>query len=128
METALRLLALCLVCLPLGALLRRFAPEWGLPLSLGALVVGAAMMSGEARTLLTLVRSLSERTGLDPALFSPLYKTVAIAVTVRWGTALCRDAGESALASLLETGGAVCALLCAAPLIQKLLELMEGWI
>ena len=46
------------------------------------------------------------------------------------GGSLCRDAGESALASVIETAGTVCALLVAVPLfrtvLRTLLELMNG--
>ena len=37
---------------------------------------------------------------------------------------LCRDAGESALAAVLETAGALCALLAALPLLRAVLELL----
>ena len=48
---------------------------------------------------------------------------------VKVGGEPCRDAGESALASVVETAGAICALLVALPLLRAvltlLLELME---
>ena len=54
---------------------------------------------------------------------------MGIALVVKVGSGLCRDAGESALASVVETAGAVCALLVALPLLRAvlslLLELME---
>ena len=72
---------------------------------------------------------LGERTGVSPELFVPLYKAVGIALVVRVGSSLCRDAGESALASVVETAGAVCALVVSLPLLRTvlslLLELME---
>ena len=72
---------------------------------------------------------LGERSGISPELFVPLYKAVGIALVVRVGGSLCRDAGESALASVVETAGAVCALVVSLPLLRAvvslLLELME---
>ena len=41
--------------------------------------------------------------------------------------ALCA-AAQGALASVLETAGAVCALTAAAPLLLAVVELVEGWL
>ena len=49
---------------------------------------------------------------------------VAIALVVKVGAGLCRDAGESALASVVETAGAVCTLLVSLPLLRAVLELL----
>ena len=74
--------------------------------------------------LLAFLNRLAEQTGVPSALFHPLYKTVGIAMVVKVGGGLCRDAGESALASVLELVGTVCALLAALPLLRAVLELI----
>ena len=43
---------------------------------------------------------------------------------MRTGGALCRDAGESALASTVETAGTVCALLTALPLLREMMNML----
>ena len=79
--------------------------------------------------LMAFLAELGERSGIPETLFVPLYKTLGIALVVRVGAGLCRDAGESALGSVVETAGAVCAMLTALPLLRTvldmLLELME---
>ena len=62
------------------------------------------------------------------AALPPLRTVPAIALTVRVGGAFCRDAAQGALASVLETAGAVCALTAAAPLLLAVVELVEGWL
>ena len=56
--------------------------------------------------------------------FTPLYKTIGIALVVQVGGNLCRDAGESALASVVETAGTLCALLAALPLLRAVLDML----
>ena len=51
--------------------------------------------------------------------------TVGIALVVRVGGDLCRDAGESALASAVETAGSICALLAALPLLRQVLHMLS---
>ena len=49
-------------------------------------------------------------------------------LVVKVGGDLCRDAGESALAAVVETAGAVCALLTALPLLRAVLSLLWEFI
>ena len=74
--------------------------------------------------LLRFLERLAEQSGVSRTLLTPLYKTVGIALVVKMGDGLCRDAGESALAAALEFAGTVCALLTALPLLRAVLELI----
>ena len=76
------------------------------------------------REALTFFEELADRAGLSSELLIPLYKTLGIALVVRIGGGLCRDAGESALSSVLEAAGALCTLLAALPLFRNVLDLL----
>ena len=94
----------------------------------GAAAGAAALLIAAGEPLAALLRTLADKTGLSGAVFTPLWKVLAIALTVRVGGAFCRDAAQGALASVLETAGAVCALTAAAPLLLAVVELVEGWL
>ena len=66
----------------------------------------------------------STRSGVPEGLLTPLYKVAGIALVVKVGGGLCADAGESALASVVETAGTVCALAAALPLLRRVAELL----
>lgn len=123
----MRLTALCLVGALLAALLRRTGGEMALLLALA--VCGAAVM--------LLAQPLEELKGfweeaaaswgqLPVQLFVPLVKTVGIALLCRTGSDLCRDAGESAIGSVLETAGAVAAIVVSLPLFRSAWELLRS--
>ena len=97
-------------------------------LALCAAACAAALLIAAGEPLAALLRTLADKTGLSGAVFTPLWKVLAIALTVRVGGAFCRDAAQGALASVLETAGAVCALTAAAPLLLAVVELVEGWL
>ena len=128
METLVRVAGLCLSASVVAALLRRDSPELGLLLAAGAALLGGALLLDGAMELAAFGDELTALTGLSPGLFAPLLKVTAIAVIVRVGGALCADAGQSALARVMETAGAVCALGCALPLLRAVAELIRGWI
>lgn len=122
----MRLTALCLVGALLAALLRRTGGEMALLLALA--VCGAAVM--------LLAQPLEELKGfweeaaswgqLPVQLFVPLVKTVGIALLCRTGSDLCWDAGESAIGSVLETAGAVAAIVVSLPLFRSAWELLRS--
>ena len=126
MELLLKVFALCVITAAVASLLRRNEGELALLLALCAAACAAALLIAAGEPLAALL--LADKTGLSGAVFTPLWKVLAIALTVRVGGAFCRDAAQGALASVLETAGAVCALTAAAPLLLAVVELVEGWL
>ena len=121
MELVVKAAALCMAGALLALAVRQGSPVMGLLLTLG---VTAAVLLGLAGELFALFRALGEESGLPRGTLAPLYKTLGIALVVKVGGSLCRDAGESALAAAVETAGSVCALLCALPLLRSVLEML----
>lgn len=93
-------------------------------LTLGAAAAVLLSLAGSLEALMDFLGQLVEESGLGQELFIPLYKTIGIALVVKLGGSLCRDAGESALSSVVETAGAVCALIAALPLLRAVLALL----
>ena len=129
MEQALQITGVCVVTALLAVAVRRGAPEVALLLGLAAVIAAMLALTGSVRELAAFFTALTLRAGVSGELFLPLYKTVGIALVVKIGAGLCKDAGAAALGSAVEIAGAVCALLVAMPLLQKaldvLVELME---
>ncbi|MDD5931197.1 MAG: SpoIIIAC/SpoIIIAD family protein [Oscillospiraceae bacterium] len=124
MELIGKITAICVAAALLALVVKKGTPEIALALSLATVAVGLLALSDTLGELETLFRGLREESGLPEGWFSPLYKTVAIAIVVRIGGDLCRDAGERALAGVVETAGAVCALAAAVPLLRSVLRLI----
>lgn len=124
MEMVTQVTALCVVGALLALVLKRGTPETALLLTLGTAVVVLLFLAGTVKELMAFLEELAERSGVSQELFIPLYKTVGIALVVKVGGSLCRDAGESALGSVVETAGAACALLVALPLLRAVLALL----
>ena len=128
MELLGKVLILALTALTLSRLVEKTAPELSLLPVLAALLCALAPLCAAAGELLDLAEELAVLTRLSPALFSPLLKTLGIALTVRFGSAFCRDASHESLSVLLETAGTLCALLAALPLVRALIDIKEGFL
>ena len=130
METTLQTAAVCVLAAILSLLLKKTTPQTGLLLALAAAVAVFLFLLRQLGELMDFLREMSVAGGIRQEFISPLYKTIGIALVVKIGGNLCRDAGESALASLIETAGTLCALLVSLPLMRivlaTLMELMKG--
>ena len=108
----------------LALVLKKGSPELALLLALAAVAAVLLFLAEALGELLDFLREVGAASGLSEDLFIPLYKTAGIALVVKAGGSLCRDAGESALASAVETAGTVCALLVSLPLLRAVLALL----
>lgn len=124
MEQSIQITVACVAAAILALVLRKGSPELSLLVTLAAVVVVFLGLSGLLTELMNFLQELSEKTGVSQELFIPLYKTIGIALIVRIGGSLCRDAGESALAAVIETAGSICALLVALPLLRAVLSML----
>ena len=124
MELVIRVTVLCVVGALLTLILRRGTPEQALLLTLAVVVLILLSLRESVSELTGFLRELGKESGVSTELFVPLYKTVGIAVVVRAGGGLCRDAGESALAGIMETAGAICALVVILPLFRTVLSVL----
>lgn len=115
---------LCVVGALLALVVKRGTPEAALLLTIAAACVCLLFLGGVLREITAFLEELSTQSGVSQALFVPLYKTVGIALVVKAGGDLCRDAGESALAAVVETAGTVCALAVSLPLLRAVVSLL----
>ena len=120
----MQIAALCGVGALLNLVIREGSPAMGTLLPLGILTAVLFALAGPAGDLLRFLEELGDLTGVSRDLLSPLCKTCAMALVVRVGGDLCRDAGSSALGALLEGAGAVCAMLAALPLLRAVVNLL----
>ena len=122
----MRVTALCLTGALLAVLLHRSGGEMALLLSLAVCGVAAMVLIEPLEELRDFWEDAAAWGELPVELFTPLIKTVGIALLSRTGSDLCRDAGEGAIASVLETAGAVAAIAVSLPLFRSAWELLRS--
>ncbi len=118
----LRLCAIGIVAALLSVLLKQHKSVMALPVSLagGCLLLFCTLPY--LRDLFALAGEFSAKTGLDAAYVGAILRVIAVTFITECAAALCRDAGESALAANLEIAGKLIILGLSAPLITSLFE------
>lgn len=74
------------------------------------------------RDLFALAGEFAGKTGLDSAYIGALLRVIGVTFLTEAAAALCRDAGETAIAASLETAGKLIILGLSTPIITSLFE------
>ncbi len=100
----------------------------GLVLTLSVCVVVLLALMVPIREIVELLNQMMVWSGMSEDIFAPLLKTLGIALICRVGGDLCRDAGQTAMASLVEMGGSFGAILVSIPLLRAVWEMLQSMI
>lgn len=125
MDDSFRLSALALTAALLTLVVKKQSPELALVLTLCACALGAGWILSYVRPILTLAKSLAEQAELDGTLTAPLWKCLGLGLLTEISASVCDDAGQSALAKLVELGGGLLCLVVSLPLLQAVLALIQ---
>lgn len=118
---------LILLALVMSLVLKKDAPVIAFLLTLTAGVLVSLYALRAAGGALERLTALLAQGGITDSLYLPVLKTLGVAVVVRVMSALCKDAGQSALAAKVEIIGAVLALSMCLPLLEQVLRLVAEW-
>ncbi|MBR6413760.1 MAG: stage III sporulation protein AD [Oscillospiraceae bacterium] len=126
MTSLTKLSALSVLAALMILVIKKQSPELALILSLCACALGAILVLESVSPVLQLAHSLADRAGLEPTLAAPLWKCLGLGLLTELSSGICADAGQGALAKLVELGGGVLCLCVSLPLVQAVLALIEG--
>ena len=125
MEVFLQAAVLAIVTVVLTAMLKKTNRELALLLSLAACVLLGVFLMRLAEPVVEFMSKLRNLAGLDKALMTPMLKTVGIGILTQLSATICSDAGENAIAKLVEVCGGVLALYVALPLMEAVIDMVE---
>lgn len=104
-------------------ILRAYKPEWAPFLRMAVTVVALGLTVALASTVLTYITDLASATGaLEGEGWSLLLKAMGVAFLTETAASVCRDSGETGLATWVETAGKLEILLLSFPLIRTVMD------
>lgn len=121
----LQAIAAATVCSVLAVCVKGRSPELALALSAVCCVGIGLVLVQLAAPILEFVKAMQSFTGLQDALLRPVWKTVGVCLLSQIAAAFCSDAGEQALAKMVELCGSVLCLYLSLPLLQAVYEMIQ---
>lgn len=93
------------------------------------IAIGAVMLLESSKGLsqvLTGLQQLADRAGISGRQMKLLLKLLVSSYVIEFGSEICKDAGQQALASKIQLGGRLMMMVMAMPIFTSLMELIAG--
>ncbi|MGI6364859.1 MAG: stage III sporulation protein AD [Bacillota bacterium] len=118
----MQVVAMAVVGTVLIIVIRQEKPELAVQVSVAAGLVIFALIIWKVIEILDVLERLAVRADLNMVFLGTLLRILGIAYIAEFGTQVCKDAGESALAFKVAMAGKVMILILAAPIITTILD------
>ncbi len=105
-------------------ILKQYKPEFTVYVSIIAGAIILLMVMDKLNAIVDLLESITNKTGTGSTFLKILLKITGIAILTEFAVSICKDSGESAIASKVELGGKIIIISISIPIITALLELI----
>lgn len=107
-------------------LLKQYKSEYAIYISIVAGIMILFFSISKLEIIIDLLKNLSNKIDINIGFFSILLKITGIAYLSEFASNICKDAGETAIASKVELAGRILIIALSIPIISTLLETMLG--
>lgn len=120
----MQIVGLGLISVILIIILKQQKPEFAIYISLVAGALIFFMVTAKISSVLSVIGSLADRADIDAIYLNTLLRIIGIAYITEFGSQICKDAGEGAVASKVEFGGKILIMVMAIPILVAILEVI----
>ncbi len=108
----------------LSLVIRKNSPEMSLLLTISLALIAISLAFDLISDVTDFLKSLADTAEISPAVLSIVLKTVGISIVTKLAADVCRDAGQSSVASGVELTGAFTALYISLPLFKTVINMI----
>jgi len=118
----IKIIGIGLISLVIIIIVKQYKPEFAIYISImaGVLILGLAF--DKLSEVIKLLNNLASRTSVNGKFITLLIKITGIAILTEFAVSLCKDSGESAIATKIDIGGKIMIVAVSIPIISSLLE------
>lgn len=124
MSEIIKVIGIGIIAVIVIIIVKQYRPEFAIYISIIAGILILILSIQKMEGIITLIQSISEKSGVNGKFLSIILKITGIAILSEFAISICKDAGESAIASKVEIGSKVIIIWMSIPIISSLLELM----
>ena len=117
-----KIIGIGLMALIIIVIIKQYKPEFAIYVSLGAGILIFALIASKMSGIIDILKSLANKTAINSDFLVLLIKITGIAILTEFAVSVCKDSGESAIASKIDLGGKVIIMSMSIPIMSSLLE------
>ncbi len=106
-------------------LLKQYKPEYAMIAMIAAGIFILLFVINKLSSVIVLLEELTDKIGINKEFFVILLKITGIAYIVEFASNICKDAGESAIASKVELAGKIVIVTLSIPIFSTLIRTMS---
>ncbi len=120
----IKIIGVGLIGLILVIVLKQYKPEFTIYISLlvGAIIL--IMVIDKLAGIIDILANLSAKANMNSEFLGILIKITGIAFLTEFAVSICKDSGETAIASKIDLGGKIMIVAISVPILSALLELV----
>ncbi|NPV90397.1 MAG: stage III sporulation protein AD [Firmicutes bacterium] len=111
-----------LIVAVLVVIIRQQRPEMAMQLSLAFSAIVLLLVLGKVVGVIEVLKELTQRANVNQFYLSTILKVIGIAYIAEFGAQVCRDAGETAVASKVEFASKVIIMVLAVPIVIAIID------
>lgn len=120
----IKLIGIGLIALVIIIIVKQYKPEFAIYVSLAAGILILGMTFDTITQIINLIESYAQKVSISNKFVIVLLKITGIAILAEFATSICKDAGESAIASKIDIGSKILIIAASIPIISSLLEVI----
>lgn len=124
MGEIVKIIGIGMIAVIIIIVVKQYRPEFAIYISIVAGILILMISLQKMGIIVSLIKSISEKAGINGEFLEILLKITGIAILTEFAVSICKDSGESAIASKIEMGSKVIIISMSIPIISSLLELM----
>ncbi len=118
----IQIIGVGLIGLLLAVILKEYKPEFKIYISIISGIIIFFLVTNNLRNFIQLITSLSTKLNMNNQFLIILLKITGISILTEFAISICKDSGETAIASKIDLGGKITIIGISVPIITSLLE------
>ena len=118
----IKIIGIAFIAVIIIVILKQYRPEFTIYASIIAGVLILTLASNTLSGIIDMIKSISNKTNINSDFLVILIKITGIAILTEFAVSICKDAGESAIASKVDVGGKIIIISMSIPIINALID------
>ncbi len=118
----IKIIGIAFIAVIIIVILKQYRPEFTIYVSILAGVLILIMVSDTLSGIVDMIKNIASKTNINSNFLVILIKITGIAILTEFAVSICKDSGESAIASKVDIGGKVLIISLSIPIINALVD------
>lgn len=120
----IKIIGIGLISLIIIVILKQYKSEFAIYVSLSAGILIFALIVSKISGIIDVLKSIANKASINNEFLVLLIKITGIAILTEFAVSICKDSGESAIASKVDLGGKVIIMSMSIPIMSSLLQII----